>query len=109
MGKPVTSATTTPPIAQIVALLGRKWLMRVIWELRGQALSFRQLQQACGDISPTVLNQRIKDLVATGLVERGDAGYRLTSQGRELLQVYRPLSDWAERWVASTGGYPPKA
>jgi DNA-binding HxlR family transcriptional regulator len=97
---------TSPPIAQIVALLGRKWLMRVIWELRGDPLSFRQLQQACGDISPTVLNQRIKDLVATGLVERQADGYALTGFGRDLLEVYKPLSAWATRWVDATGGYP---
>lgn len=47
--------------------------------------------------------------MATGLVERQPAGYALTDLGRELLQIYQPLSEWAQRWVATTGGYSPPA
>jgi DNA-binding HxlR family transcriptional regulator len=82
----------------LLDLLGRRWALRVIWELRGDApLSFRELQARCGAISSSVLNQRISELRAAGIL---DAGYRLTEEGRRLLDLYPPLAAWAERWAA---------
>lgn len=88
-----------PAIAEIIELLGRKWVMRIIWELRGEALSFRALQGACGDLSPSVLNDRLKRLDQALLVEKQPGeGYALTATGRELLEVYKPLDRWARAW-----------
>ncbi len=83
----------------LLDLLGRRWALRVIWELRGEPLSFRETQARCGAISSSVLNDRLTELRAAGIVETGDDGYRLTSEGRELLVVYAPLEAWAERWA----------
>ena len=89
----------THAIAEIVDLLGKKWVMRVIWELRGKPLTFRELQSACGNISPTVLNSRLKLLRETRSLETHlDRGYDLTAIGRELLEVYKPLNQWAIAW-----------
>lgn len=91
-------------IAEIIELLSKKWVMRIIWELRAETLTFRQLQHACDDVSPTVLNQRLKLLKASQiLVLENQAGYQLTDIGRELLEVYKPLSEWAQRWQAQLG------
>jgi DNA-binding HxlR family transcriptional regulator len=88
-----------PAIAEIVELLGKKWVMRIIWELRGAPLTFRELQKACENLSPTVLNSRLKLLREARLVEKGpDRGYGLTGMGRELLEVYKPLNRWAVNW-----------
>ena len=94
----------TPEIMQIIELLGKKWLMRIIWELRGEPLTFRELQSRCGDISPTVLNTRLRDLELNDLMLRSEGkGYRLSEIGLELLQVYKPLNEWAIRWVKLKG------
>src|SRR5205085_8847862 len=45
-------------INEALELFHRRWMLRVIWELREGAYTFRALQARCGDISPTVLNQR---------------------------------------------------
>ncbi len=93
-----------PAIAEIIELLSKKWVMRIIWELRSEAMTFRQLQQACDDVSPTVLNQRLKLLKdAQIVVLEAQAGYQLTDIGRELLEVYKPLSEWAQRWQTQLG------
>ena len=88
-----------PPEMALLDLLGRGWALRVLWELRdGPALTFRGLQSRCGDISSSVLNDRPRELRGAGIVTaaRGD-GYRLSSEGRRLLQALAPLSTWARR------------
>jgi DNA-binding HxlR family transcriptional regulator len=82
-------------------LLGRRWALRALWELRdGQPFSFRALQERCGGISPTVLNARLAELREAGVVElREGAGYVLGREGRALLDALAPLHAWAERWA----------
>jgi DNA-binding HxlR family transcriptional regulator len=79
-------------------LLGRRWALRVLWELRGGALSFRALREACDDVSPTVLNTRLAELREAGLVASTDDGYAATAIGEELSAALAPLSEWAQRW-----------
>ncbi|MCP3143051.1 helix-turn-helix transcriptional regulator [Pyxidicoccus sp. QH1ED-7-1] len=84
----------------LLDLLGRRWLLRVIWELRSGPLTFRALREACGDMSPTVLNTRLKELRDSDLVTLdAEEGYALTPLGRELMEHVLPLFDWAERWA----------
>jgi DNA-binding HxlR family transcriptional regulator len=83
----------------LLDLLGRRWTLRVIWELREQPLTFRQLQARCGAISSSVLNQRLAELREAGATEAAPGGYRLSAEGRRLLELYGPLHAWAERWA----------
>ena len=83
----------------LLDLLGRRWALRLIWELREDPLSFREAQARCGGISSSVLNDRLAELRAAGILESGREGYRLTDEGRELLELYGPLNAWAERWA----------
>ena len=87
------------PIMVLLDLLGRRWSLRILWELRGQPLTSRALRGACDEASPTVLQARLTDLRQAGFVElvRAD-GYRLTALGRELLETFLPLHRYAERW-----------
>jgi len=83
----------------LLDLLGRRWALRTIWELRDGPLLFRALQERCEGMSSSVLNQRLHELRAAGVVEAGAGGYRLTEEGRRLLGLFGPLDDWAERWA----------
>ena len=80
-------------------LLGRRWALRVLWELRDGPLSFRELRRRADDVSPTVLNSRLAELRETGVVAVGAAGYELTALGSELLDALAPLDAWAKRWA----------
>jgi DNA-binding HxlR family transcriptional regulator len=87
------------PIMALLDLLGRRWTLRIIWELREQALTSRALRQACDDASPTVLQARLAELRQAGFVELDPAGgYRLTETGKELTSTFLPLHHFAERW-----------
>ena len=78
-------------------LLGRRWALRILWELRDGPLGFRDLQARCDGMSSSVLRTRLVELVEHGLVEQDDA-YRLTKIGRELGTAIDPLTKWANRW-----------
>jgi DNA-binding HxlR family transcriptional regulator len=87
----------------LLDLLGRRWALRVIWELRDGWLTSRQLREACDDVSPTVLQSRVSELRAAGLITLEHRyGYTLTPLGRELLDQFLPLNAFAERWAAET-------
>jgi DNA-binding HxlR family transcriptional regulator len=98
-GRPVRGSSTGQPVMALLDLLGRRWALRVIWELRGAALTFRALQEACGGVSSSVLAARLGELGDADAVERGPGGYALTVEGRELLAAFGPLRDWADRWA----------
>ena len=90
---------TGRPIMALLDLLGRRWTLRIVWELRDQPLTSRALRAACDEASPTVLQARLSELREAGLVELVPAsGYRLTTMGRELLETFLPLHRFAERW-----------
>jgi DNA-binding HxlR family transcriptional regulator len=84
----------------LLDLLGRRWALRVLWELRrGETLTFRALQARCGAISSSVLNDRLRELREAGIVAaEPTGGYRLTSRGRQLLEALEPLDGWARGW-----------
>jgi len=106
-GSRVRGSTTGRPIMALLDLLGRRWTLRILWELRDAALTFRALQDACGGTSPTVLNQRIKELRQSGLVEIGERdGYVLTPLGDELRRALMPLIDWSARWAREVARRP---
>src|SRR6266850_2607995 len=88
----VRGSKTGRPIMALLDLLGRRWTLRIIWELREQPLTSRALRAACDEASPTVLQARLSDLRQAGLVELIPAsGYRLTELGKDLLETFLPL------------------
>jgi DNA-binding HxlR family transcriptional regulator len=88
----------------VLDLLGRRWTLRVLWELRDGPLAFRALRERCDDVSPSVLNTRLGELRATALVDaRAAEGYRLSEDGEALLAALAPLHRWAARWARDPG------
>jgi DNA-binding HxlR family transcriptional regulator len=95
----VRGSRTGRPIMVLLDLLGRRWSLRILWELRDAPLTSRALRTACDEASPTVLQARLDDLREAGFVELGEAGgYGLTALGRELCETFMPLHRFAERW-----------
>lgn len=99
-GQPVRGSKTGKPIMALFDLLGRNWALGIIWQLSAGAMTFRTLQERCEGVSPSVLNTRIKELTASGLITRGEAGYCLTDMGEELFALIRPLGAWSMDWAA---------
>jgi DNA-binding HxlR family transcriptional regulator len=82
-------------------LLGRRWAMGVLWTICEQGpLGFNRLEALCETISPAVLSQRLKDLLAARLVERTVDGYAATELGRRIYGELVPLGETAKVWAS---------
>ena len=89
-------ASTSALMARALDLAGRRWALRVVWELRVGPSNFRSLQTACGDISPSVLQRRLHELRGAGVIEKiPRLGYRLSTSGERLFQVLAQLDKWS--------------
>src|ERR1700742_2547602 len=97
-GRPVRGSKSGRPIMALLDLLGRRWSLRIVWELREARATFRALRTACGDPSPTVLNDRLRELREARFVDLVEnEGYGLTPLGRDLLAELAPLGAFSER------------
>ena len=82
-------------------LLGRRWALRILWELGDGPLGARALRERCDRMSSSVLYTRLAELSDAGLVTTIDGDYTLTPLGRDLGAAVAPLDDWAHRWARS--------
>ena len=87
--RPARGSRSGRPIMALLDLLGRRWSLRILWELRNAALTSRALRTACDEASPTVLQARLSELREAGFVE--------------LEHYYRPagLPREQQPWLAS--------
>ena len=84
------------PIDSALDVLGRRWALRLVWELRRDSVSFGQLRKRTG-ISPSMLSTRLAELEELGVADRDRSRhYRLTGRGRELARILYEINRWAE-------------
>jgi DNA-binding HxlR family transcriptional regulator len=85
-------------------LLGRRWALRVLWELRDGPVGARELRARCDQVSPSVLYDRLRELTEAGIVARAGAQYTLTELGHRLRRALEPLSAWSDEWSQAMTG-----
>jgi DNA-binding HxlR family transcriptional regulator len=85
------------PVNDLLALLGRRWALRVLYELRAGPLSYAELRRRCDEVSTSVLATRLRELVDEGLVDQREDGYELSADGAELGELLMALSAFARR------------
>jgi DNA-binding HxlR family transcriptional regulator len=91
-------------------LFGRRWSLRIVWELQGGPLGFRALQQRCDKMSSSVLRRRLSELAEARIVEQHpDTTYALSPLGHDAYRALRPLVRWSEDWAAALDGHEPAA
>ena len=89
----------------LLDLLGRRWALRILWELRVQPASFQALQRRCDSMSTSVLAQRLTELREAQLIEKGPAGsYALTESGSQLLSRLDGIDEWTQEWARTIRG-----
>ncbi|GAA2097308.1 hypothetical protein GCM10009801_67550 [Streptomyces albiaxialis] len=101
-GTPVRGSATGRPMMAALDLFGRRWSLRILWELRAGPLGFRALQEHCDNASSSVLRQRLLELLDAALVaQEPGSRYALTPLGLRACEALLPLADWAEHWAAA--------
>lgn len=99
-GSPVRGSRSGAPIMALFDLLGRRWSMGVLWTVGSEGpLRFREIQERCDSLSPSVLNLRLKELQEARFIERTDAGYAATELGRRVYGELVPLGLTAKAWA----------
>ena len=91
-GRVVRGSATGRPLMAALDLLGRRWALRILWELTDGPRGARELRQRCDAMSPSVLYQRLAELTEAQLISQ-DAGnrYQLTPLGQALGSAIAPL------------------
>jgi DNA-binding HxlR family transcriptional regulator len=92
-------------------LLGKRWNALVLGGLRGGPLAYRQISRAVGDISDSVLTDRLTELTRAGLVVRRvqegppvAVTYELSASGRALIPALEQISRWAQQHLPADPG-----
>ncbi len=99
-GRAVRGSRTGRPLMAALDLLGRRWALRLLWELRTEPLGARALRLRCDGMSSSVLYERLGELRAAGLIDQHDGGdYALTPLGADLGSALNPLDRWSQRWA----------
>ena len=107
-GGPVRGSASGRPLMAAMDLLGRRWALRILWELRDAPLGARALRGRCDRMSSSVLYERLDELTSTGLLTRDATGaYQLTELGAALGPALESLDAWARRWSDTLPDPPP--
>ncbi len=84
-------------------LVGRRWTLRIVWELRAGPLAFNELRRRAGGMSQSVLVTRLTELFGAGLVADTDGGYQITALGTGLLPELDRLRAYSDTWSRTVG------
>jgi DNA-binding HxlR family transcriptional regulator len=95
------------PVELSLAFVGGKWRTVILAWLKEAPHRYAELRARMPGVSDKVLTQRLKELVAMGLVTGGRTAasrsarvYRLTARGRSLRPVLQALYDWGSAAAA---------
>jgi DNA-binding HxlR family transcriptional regulator len=89
----------------LLDLLGRRWALRILWELRVEPATFQALQIRCDSMSTSVLSQRLGELRDAQLIEKDQAGsYTLSEHGGRLLARLDGIDEWTQEWSRAIRG-----
>jgi DNA-binding HxlR family transcriptional regulator len=90
------------PITHACEMLEARWTIPILSEMWGGSTHFNDIKRGVGNISPTLLAKRLKELEANGLIERiedpatGQVDYVRTQRGIDLEPALDALAKWAQ-------------
>ena len=89
------------PVATAVALIGGKWKLLILRNLKSRPWRFNELQRDLAGLSQKVLTDSLRQMIDDGLAYRRDFGemppkveYGLTALGRQMLPIIDALADF---------------
>jgi len=97
------------PVSCVLDLLGDKWTLLLVRDLLLGKGTFTEFQQSPEGIPTNILAERLKRLLAAGIIEKLPYQerplryrYQLTRKGSDLYPVLSAMIDWGNRYVEGT-------
>jgi DNA-binding HxlR family transcriptional regulator len=114
MVKTKAVAVRSCPVAAFQKLISGKYKLRIVWDLKDGPRRYGEIRSGLlrgldgsAEIAPRVLSRELKQLAASGLIERKGFGvvpprveYRLTRKGRSFVPVVEIIREWGHRHLA---------
>ena len=101
----IKTSETTPvkdlpacPVETTLMLIGDKWKVLILRDLMPGTKRFGELKKSIGHVSQKVLTAQLRDMEASGLVNRVE--YTMTELGYSLKPVLDALWNWGEEYKA---------
>jgi DNA-binding HxlR family transcriptional regulator len=93
------------PTEFTLAVLGGKWKTVILCYLKSRPCRYSELRRLLPALSDKMLSERLRDMIASGLVVHSKNGsrtgasgvYLLTARGRSLGALLHQLYDWGTR------------
>ncbi len=89
------------PVATAVSLIGGKWKLLILRNLKSRPWRFNELQRDLDGISQKVLTDSLRQMIQDGLVYRHDfqemppkVEYGLTALGKQMLPIIDALAEF---------------
>lgn len=99
------------PVATAVALIGGKWKLLILRNLKARPWRFNELQRDLEGISQKVLTDSLHQMIDDGLAYRKDyhelppkVEYGLTALGKEMLPIIDALADFGTYYKSVLSG-----
>ncbi len=103
------------PVATAVSLIGGKWKLLIVRNLKERPWRFNELLKSLDGISQKVLTDSLRQMIDDGLVYRLDhrelpprVEYGLTPLGREMLPIIDALADFGNYYKTAVGQKTPQ-
>ena len=108
---PANGGALCPHFHEAIELIGKRWTGAIMCVLMVGPKRFSEISLAVPELSDRLLSERLKELEANGIVERGQQPgcgacgyYALTPKGAELRPALREMEEWARRWLGPPHG-----
>jgi DNA-binding HxlR family transcriptional regulator len=95
--------TFTCPVELALEVLGGKWRVVILARIKEGTQRYVDLRRCIPRMSEKMLTQRLRELVATGLVARRAGGYRLTERGDRARKALTALHAFGETLAPELG------
>lgn len=104
------NAKTLPacPVETTLTLIGDKWKVLILRDLLTGTKRFGELKKSIGSVSQKVLTAQLRDMEASGLINRKvyaevppKVEYSLTELGWSLQPILDAMKDWGEDYKSS--------
>jgi DNA-binding HxlR family transcriptional regulator len=93
-------------IDSVVDIIGRKWNLLIIWQLRDSTLRFSELQSRMCGINSKTITKHLRDLEQHTIITRTvypevppRVEYSLTERGRAILPIIDAMLEWGGAYL----------